>query len=228
MDRAAARLPAPVIYVDHNPTGEVLGVARRRDAIVVEDLAQAGLDLEGGRAQGCLAAADDSVIAVGSLSKMFWAGLRVGWLRAPAALHGHLLRLRSAATWPPACPPSCSPRVCCGLSTTPGWTACAWPCGSGVTCCSTWSVSSFPPGGCGRPGPGPRSGPRCRWPRARPSRISRRATEPGRPRSDGLRGRPPPGRAAAVVRRVPADPAAAVDRLTAAWKEHTRRLAAGR
>ncbi|MBA8924070.1 DNA-binding transcriptional MocR family regulator [Kutzneria viridogrisea] len=114
--RAAAQLPAPIIYVDSaasSPTGAVLSrargeallhVARRSDALLVEDLAQAGLPLDSGEVPIPLAAQDDSVIAVGSLSKMFWAGLRIGWIRAPAALHGHLLRLRSAHDLAPSAP----------------------------------------------------------------------------------------------------------------------------
>ncbi|MFD9890414.1 PLP-dependent aminotransferase family protein [Amycolatopsis sp. NPDC059027] len=115
--RAAGRLAAPVIYVDpcgHNPTGAVLtrsrhepllAAARSSDGLLVEDLAQAGLALdEDPEPVPPLAASDDSVVAIGSLSKMFWAGLRIGWIRAPAALRGHLLRLRSANDLAPGVP----------------------------------------------------------------------------------------------------------------------------
>ncbi|MGK4578635.1 PLP-dependent aminotransferase family protein [Kitasatospora sp. HPMI-4] len=115
--RAAARLHAPLIYLDpaaHNPTGAILGtarraellhVARRHDAVVVEDLAQAGLGLHPEQPPHLpLAADDDSVIALGSLSKTFWAGLRIGWLRAPGPLHGYLLRLRTAHDLAPGVP----------------------------------------------------------------------------------------------------------------------------
>ena len=115
LERAAAS--GAVIYVDppaHDPTGAVLSagrraalldVARRREAVVVEDLSQAGLDL--GRTRGRavpLGANDDSVVVVGSLSKMFWAGLRVGWIRSPQRLYEHLLRLRTAADLAPSVP----------------------------------------------------------------------------------------------------------------------------
>ncbi len=115
--RAATHLSAPVIYVDsggHNPTGAVLSrsrrdallnTARRTGALVVENLAQAGLHLEPeGEPAVPLAARDETVIAVGSLSKLLWAGLRVGWIRTPAALRGHLLRLRSASDLAPGVP----------------------------------------------------------------------------------------------------------------------------
>ncbi|GAA1235526.1 PLP-dependent aminotransferase family protein [Kitasatospora nipponensis] len=119
LERAAAQAHAPVIYVDpaaHSPTGAVLcgsrrhtllQSARRHRALVVEDLTQAGLqlDLEPGQAAPAPLAADDaSVVTVGSLSKMFWAGLRIGWLRAPEPLHRYLLRLRSANDLAPSVP----------------------------------------------------------------------------------------------------------------------------
>ncbi|MYS85595.1 PLP-dependent aminotransferase family protein [Embleya scabrispora] len=104
VDRAAARLHAPVILTAsaaHDPTGapsaelrrrSLLAVRRSRNAVLVEDLTQAGLDLGPVRARPVppAAAADDAVITIGSLSKMFWAGLRVGWLRAPGSLRGYL------------------------------------------------------------------------------------------------------------------------------------------
>ncbi|WP_214414411.1 aminotransferase-like domain-containing protein [Sphaerisporangium fuscum] len=135
--RAAGRAHSPLVYVDsaaNGPTGAVLGASRResllgtvrrRGAVLVEDLAQAGLTLGdgGGRppaplAHGerpateddrdppaiPLAAGDDSVIAVGSLSKMFWAGLRIGWVRAPDPLRDYLLRMRSASDLAPGVP----------------------------------------------------------------------------------------------------------------------------
>ncbi|MFJ8739368.1 PLP-dependent aminotransferase family protein [Embleya sp. NPDC127516] len=109
VDRAAARLHAPVILAAsaaHDPTGAplaelrrraLLTVRRARDAVLVEDLTQAGLGLGPDRAPPVppAAADDDTVIAFGSLSKMFWAGLRVGWLRAPDALRGRLTRTRA-------------------------------------------------------------------------------------------------------------------------------------
>ncbi|TQF04539.1 PLP-dependent aminotransferase family protein [Kitasatospora acidiphila] len=61
--------------------------------------AQVGLD--GGVP---LAALDEGVVAVGSLSATFWAGLRIGWLRAPAPLHERLLRLRGLADLAPSVP----------------------------------------------------------------------------------------------------------------------------
>ncbi|WP_344578894.1 PLP-dependent aminotransferase family protein [Nonomuraea roseoviolacea] len=107
----------PVVYVDsaaHDPTGAVLSASRRDSllatvrrggALLVEDLARAGLELgEEGEPVIPLAARDDSVIAVGSLSAMFCAGLRVGWIRAPERLRDVLLLLRSGGDPGPGVP----------------------------------------------------------------------------------------------------------------------------
>ncbi|HEY8372123.1 MAG TPA: PLP-dependent aminotransferase family protein [Pseudonocardiaceae bacterium] len=89
-----------------NPTGlrldaegrERLAAALRRSrtpAVIDETLVE--LDLEGDPLDGpspVAAFAEDLVITVGSASKMFWGGLRVGWVRAPAELVRRLLAVR--------------------------------------------------------------------------------------------------------------------------------------
>ncbi|PNE32271.1 hypothetical protein AF335_19865 [Streptomyces eurocidicus] len=108
--RAAARSPAPVVYAETAalPAARretLLHTARRTGALLVEDLARAGLVLGPDPVPAPpLAAADDGVVAVGSLSRMLWAGLRVGWIRAPAPLHERLLRLRSVHDRAPGVP----------------------------------------------------------------------------------------------------------------------------
>jgi DNA-binding transcriptional MocR family regulator len=100
VDELAAALadrPA-LVYLQstlHSPTGAVLSDTRRRkvaalitDARVplLEDLALA--DLAWAPAPPPIASycRDASVAVVGSLSKLFWGGLRLGWVRAPAPL----------------------------------------------------------------------------------------------------------------------------------------------
>jgi DNA-binding transcriptional MocR family regulator len=78
-----------------NPTGAQLTWGRCRQLaerataglLVVEDLAMADIRLDGPRPQTVAAAAPEApVVSIGSMSKLYWAGLRVGWLRGPAGL----------------------------------------------------------------------------------------------------------------------------------------------
>ena len=81
------------LVADHaNPTGHVLdadGRARMVRAaagstlVVDETLVDLALD---GPLPPPVAASDDGVVTVGSVSKSHWGGLRVGWLRAPRPL----------------------------------------------------------------------------------------------------------------------------------------------
>jgi DNA-binding transcriptional MocR family regulator len=95
--------PVRLVYVIptfQNPTGGVMPEARRRDLArlaaesgfhIVEDLTP---DLTlGVDSPPPIAAFDpgDRVISVGSLSKLAWGGLRVGWVRAPRAIIDRLV-----------------------------------------------------------------------------------------------------------------------------------------
>lgn len=93
-----ARESVKLVYLNptyHNPTGTVLLEARRRqvsslarsqDITVVESTVQADLFLEGAPPPRHLATGDshDEVLTMGSMSALFWTGLRVGWVRGPA------------------------------------------------------------------------------------------------------------------------------------------------
>ncbi|WP_238176990.1 PLP-dependent aminotransferase family protein [Kribbella sp. VKM Ac-2566] len=86
-----------------NPTGAVMGSARRHDiarlaestgTFIVDDTSLADLVLDR-TSHAFLASADSStIITIGALSKLLWAGLRVGWIRAPAHLMARLARLK--------------------------------------------------------------------------------------------------------------------------------------
>ena len=76
----------------HNPTGALLGdddrqrVARvlattRTTALIDESMV--ALALDGQRLPAPFAAYSPGAVSVGSLSKLFWGGLRIGWLRVP-------------------------------------------------------------------------------------------------------------------------------------------------
>lgn len=93
----------------HNPTGALLAPHRRRalaeaaaqaGVVVVEDHALSYLRLDTAEIPLPIAAyapADAGFIVVGSASKMFWSGLRTGWIRAPEPWLGRIARRKVAA-----------------------------------------------------------------------------------------------------------------------------------
>ena len=99
--QAAPRL-AYVIADNHNPTGltlpagdrerlAALAAATRTPLVVDETLAELFLDAD---APAPLAAHGDA-ITIGSMSKAYWAGLRIGWIRASPTLVGRLALARA-------------------------------------------------------------------------------------------------------------------------------------
>ena len=83
-----------------NPTGLLADAAQRRallsalDArVVAADETFAELVLEGDRPPA-LAALDRRVVTLGSMSKAYWSGLRVGWVRADPSLLARLAQVR--------------------------------------------------------------------------------------------------------------------------------------
>jgi DNA-binding transcriptional MocR family regulator len=104
--RAAPRL----IYLMptfHNPTGAVMPEACRRGLAklarearvpILEDNTLADLSLSG-KPPAPIAAFDSTapVLTVGSLSKLFWGGLRIGWIRGSEELLARITRLKIMA-----------------------------------------------------------------------------------------------------------------------------------
>ncbi|MGI8578352.1 MAG: PLP-dependent aminotransferase family protein [Nocardioidaceae bacterium] len=96
--------PAGLVHVTpdgQNPTGFVATTAQRREllravdgAVVTVDETFADLILDGPPLTP-LGALDRQVITLGSMSKSFWAGLRIGWIRAHPDLLGRLAQLRA-------------------------------------------------------------------------------------------------------------------------------------
>ncbi|MBB2915268.1 DNA-binding transcriptional MocR family regulator [Streptosporangium becharense] len=107
--QSAARL-AYVIPDFHNPTGHLMDeatraglteAARRYGTTLVADESWAELALDGddGRSRVAPLAAFDTdgrVITIGSASKLWWGGLRIGWIRTTAATVRRLAVLRAA------------------------------------------------------------------------------------------------------------------------------------
>ncbi len=106
-----ARTQPALIYVSphfHNPTGAILPIERRRDIgrvaaesgmVVLEDFAQADVVLEDVDLPPSIAAlAPDAIVhTIGSTAKLFWAGLRIGWLRSPESWAVRMLATKTVA-----------------------------------------------------------------------------------------------------------------------------------
>jgi DNA-binding transcriptional MocR family regulator len=90
-----------------SPTGLVMSTEARRAVAtlsaelqlgVAEDLTVADLSLEGVPPPPLAHYAPHApIFTIGSLSKVFWAGLRVGWVRGPARTIAHLGRLKAVS-----------------------------------------------------------------------------------------------------------------------------------
>ena len=92
---------------NQNPTGAVMPESARRAAArlseefaipVIEDCTLADLDMDGKAPRPIAAFAQNgAVLTIGSMSKLYWAGLRIGWIRASVAVISQLARIKSTA-----------------------------------------------------------------------------------------------------------------------------------
>jgi len=87
----------------HNPTGALMGEPGRADVgdaltrtrtTAVVDESMVDLALDGQSMPAPFAAFAEDVVSVGSLSKPFWGGIRIGWVRVPAARMDAFFRAR--------------------------------------------------------------------------------------------------------------------------------------
>jgi DNA-binding transcriptional MocR family regulator len=105
--RSGARL----VYLSpdfHNPTGTVMPIERREQVariaertgiIVIEDQSMAELDLDAHGLPPSIAslAPEATVLTIGSTAKLFWAGLRTGWVHTPADWSVRMLATKTVA-----------------------------------------------------------------------------------------------------------------------------------
>ncbi|PWI42201.1 PLP-dependent aminotransferase family protein [Streptomyces sp. ICBB 8177] len=106
--RDAAPRMAYVIPDFHNPTGVLVGDEQRRELVEAarasgvvlvadETMAELAIDPVGGMPRP-LASFDKgggTVLTVGSASKTFWAGMRIGWVRAAPEVVRHMVAARA-------------------------------------------------------------------------------------------------------------------------------------
>jgi len=99
-----------VIATHQNPTGRTMPPADRQavaalagrhpDVTFIDDVTLADLPLSDAPAPlplAALAPGAPNIVTVGSLSKLYWGGLRVGWARAPAGIAARLAAAKAAA-----------------------------------------------------------------------------------------------------------------------------------
>jgi DNA-binding transcriptional MocR family regulator len=103
------RLAPRVVFVTptyHNPTGAVMpalhrrrvaALAERMQTLIVEDLSYATISLSGTVPAPIASYGSSQVLSIGSMSRLFWGGLRVGWIRGADHLIARLTRLKASA-----------------------------------------------------------------------------------------------------------------------------------
>lgn len=111
LERALERSNPAAVYLlptAHNPTGavtpdsvraQVATLTARRDILLIDDASPADT-LFRGEMPPLLAsyAPEARSVTIGSFSKSFWGGLRVGWVRAPAPMIGQFSRVKRGVT----------------------------------------------------------------------------------------------------------------------------------
>ncbi len=127
--RAQGRTPKFLYTVPnfHNPAGVTLAVPRRaeileicaeHDVLVIEDNPYGLLGFEGQTYPALRASEPANVVYLGSFSKTFAPGLRVGWALAPHAVREKLVLAVESAT---LCPPAFTQTVVSRYLTTHDW-----------------------------------------------------------------------------------------------------------
>jgi len=110
LGNSVSALTPQMVYLTptcNNPTGATLSLERRQSiarlaegvgAYFIEDHAPAPLSFEDEIPAPIAALTDaENVITIGSIGKLFWPGLRVGWVRGPETFIDRLSRLKVVA-----------------------------------------------------------------------------------------------------------------------------------
>jgi 2-aminoadipate transaminase len=126
----AAGRPVKFLYTIpnfHNPAGVTLAVSRRAEileicrqhrVLVVEDNPYGLLGFDGQTYPALRSMDPDNVVYLGSFSKTFAAGLRVGWVLAPHAVREKLMLAAESAT---LCPPTLNQMIVSRYLATHDW-----------------------------------------------------------------------------------------------------------
>ncbi|MFD8984042.1 PLP-dependent aminotransferase family protein [Streptomyces sp. NPDC059564] len=111
----------------HNPAGvtlaverraEILEICRTYDVLVVEDNPYGLLGFDGQTHPALRSLDPDNVVYLGSFSKTFASGLRVGWVLAPRAVREKLVLATESAT---LCPPTLNQMIVSRYLATQDW-----------------------------------------------------------------------------------------------------------
>ncbi|WP_161606244.1 PLP-dependent aminotransferase family protein [Microlunatus speluncae] len=107
LEQLIAQRPPRLVYAQstvQNPTGTVLAdgrrhklarLAERHPVIVVDDTALSGTLLEGSQPVPLAGLTDsERLLTIGSMSKLYWGGLRIGWIRGNAEVVGRLAQMK--------------------------------------------------------------------------------------------------------------------------------------
>jgi DNA-binding transcriptional MocR family regulator len=130
LEETLGRVRAKFLYTVpnfHNPAGVslsqerrdvVLDIARRHDVLVLEDNPYGLLGFDGDPVPALRARTPDGVLYLGSFSKTFAPGLRVGWVLAPHSVREKLVLAAEAAV---LCPPNFTQMVVADYLKTQPW-----------------------------------------------------------------------------------------------------------
>jgi len=77
--------------------GEIISICRQRNVLIVEDNPYAQVRFEGDPVAPLRSLTDDGIIYLGTLSKVFSPGMRVGWVLAPETIRERLVLAKEAA-----------------------------------------------------------------------------------------------------------------------------------